>query len=110
MDDSKISVGIDGAEIDKIINEINDYIIKLKPMFEKIDNIMLGTKEYYKCTSADILRKKYDLFKDDFNTIIANLMSYQTDLTNLKSKYKSNISTVSDQIRVDTTNILDNKW
>jgi len=110
VDNSKISNGVDVSEINKIMAEIIDYATKLKSKFNRVDDIIYDTKSCYTDMNAEQMVNRYNLFKDDLNTMIENIMSYNTDLANLKSKYKNNVSTISEQIKKDTTNILDNGW
>ena len=110
MDDSKISSGISVANINTMMTEVIDYATKLRSKFNRIDDIVNDTVNYYDDKNASSFRNKYSLFRSDLDTLIDNIMSYNTDLITLKSKYKSNVSTISDQIKKDTTEILDKQW
>lgn len=110
MDDSKLTSGISVGAINALMTEIIDYATKLRSNFNRIDDIIYDTKNYYDDKNASVMRNKYSLFKDDLDTIINNIMGYNTDLANLKNRYKSNISTISDQIKKDTTEIIDKQW
>lgn len=110
MNNSKNTSGISEVEINKLMSEIIDYSTKIKSIYNRIDDIISESVNYYDCSNATIMRNKFNLFKSDLDTSISNFMSYTTDLSNLKSKYKSNISIISDQINKDATNIVDNGW
>ena len=82
MNNERVTSSINEAAINKLMTEIIDYSTKIK--------------------------SKFNLFKEDLDTVVSNILSYNTDLTNLKSRYKKNISTLSEQINKDTNKIKDN--
>ena len=110
MDDSKISSGISVSNINTLMADVIDYATKLRSKFNRIDDVINDTINYYDDKNATTMRNKYSLFRSDLDTLLDNIMSYNTDLSKLKSKYKSNISTISDQIKKDTTEIIDKQW
>ncbi len=108
MNNEKITSGIDEAAINKLMTEIIDYSTKIKSKFNQIEDIVSDTINYYDCSVASKYRSKFNLFKEDLDTVVSNILSYNIDLTNLKSRYKKNISTLSEQINKDTNKIKDN--
>lgn len=97
-------IGINEAEINKLITEINDCSIKVKDIFHKVNDLISSTQNFYECKSATTLRKKYYQLDDDYNVVLNNLSSYARDLINLKSKYANRISNISAQTRKDAKN------
>lgn len=97
-------------EINKLMTEVLDYSAKLRVKFNSINDIMYDTINYYDSNNATDLRNSYNLYKSDLELMISNIMSYNTDLANLKSRYKSNLSTISDQIKKDAADVIDKQW
>lgn len=94
-------IGINEAEINLLITEINDCSAKVKDIFLKINDCITNTRSYYDCKSASTLRNKYYKLDDDYNVVLNNLSSYAKDLLEVKRKYANNMSNVSMQIRKD---------
>ena len=96
---------LDETSINKLILEIGDYSEKIKLTFNKINDLMDDAKISYKCSSATKVFNRYSEFNDNYNIIVKNILSYQTDLINLKRKFKSNVSEISQNIRKDSTSV-----
>ena len=102
------TTAINESEINKLMTDIIDYSTKIKSKFTRIEDIVCETSNYFDSRVANDFRNKFNLFKSDLDMVVSNILSYNTDLMNLKSRYKNNISNLSDQIKKDTTNIIDN--
>lgn len=103
MNSSRNVVALNVREINKLMLDISDYVSKIKIIFNKINDMVLETRSYYNCLSANILRAKYELFAANYNTIINNIMSYNNELTLLKKKYAVNIDNLSQKIKNDAS-------
>lgn len=100
-------VGFNEAEIDHLMIDILDYTSRIKLIFNKIDDLVNETRNYYGCESANIMRNHFELIKYDFNIIINNLLSYNSDLYNLKNKYKNGMDILSSEIIRSGSNVED---
>lgn len=76
--------------IDNTILEIMSISEEVQNLFNKMDSIIEKTENAYVCESATKLRKNYSTFRENYPIIISNLLSYGTDLTSLKKKYRTN--------------------
>ena len=103
MSVNQVAINEDG--INKIILEISDCADEVGRIFNKINDLVSETKDYYDCACASNLRKKYSLFNDNYKIILNNIRSYKTDLSNLKKKYKLGIADLSQQILKDAASI-----
>ena len=65
-------IGINEAEINKLITEINDCSNKVKNIFQQINDLISNTKNFYDCKSATALRNKYYKLDDDWKINIRN--------------------------------------
>ena len=96
---------LDETSINKLILEIGDYSEKIKLTLNRINDLMNDAKTSYKCASASKVFSRYSQFNDNYNIIVKNILSYQTDLINLKRKFKSGVSEISQNIRRDSTGV-----
>ncbi len=103
MNNSNGIVAINEQQINKLILDISDCSNRIKIILNKINDLVLETRSYYNCTSADKLRAKYELFSSNYNTIIQNLMSYGNDFSLLKKKCALNMDDLSVKIRKDAS-------
>jgi len=100
---SQIAINTDN--LNKLMIDITNTADQINSIFSKIQSLVQETKEYYICSSASQLRSKYSLYNDNYKVIVRNIKSYKTDLSNLKKKYSSTFSDLSNKIRKDASNL-----
>ena len=76
-------------EVDKIMLDIIECSNKVRTIFNKIDDVFERVNSIYKCTSATTLYNRYNQLNDNYSIIINSILSYNTDLLNLKKKYRN---------------------
>ena len=96
------SIAINEVELDKYMLDVIDCSNKVKALFNKIDDAMENLKASYQCPSADELYKQYEEFNDNYQTIVSNLLSYNSDLMSLKKKYVGAMDNLTQEIIKDT--------
>ena len=82
-------VGINDSNIDKMILNIYDYAEKIAKTLDQISVIVDDTKNFYKSEEADLFRREFNAFSENFETIRKNLSAYATDLLAVKIRYKN---------------------
>lgn len=89
-------IAINEKEIDRLILDINDYAIKMKRLFNEIESVVDETASYYECSIATKYRNNFNVFKQNFPTMVNNLLTYKTDMHNLKFKFSKQEGVLSD--------------
>ncbi len=99
------NVSIDINEINKLILEISDCKDNIKSIFNKINELMDETENYYSSYAASKLRSKYRLFNDNYKVILSNISSYANDFQSLKKKYALGMDAVSEKFLAEARKI-----
>lgn len=79
--------GISETGIDKLMMDIIDYAEKMNQILNNISNLVEDTKEFYDCDSGEKFRNRYGELQQSFSTVNKNILSYNTDLLNVKLDY-----------------------
>lgn len=87
---NNVNYSINTLAIDSIIIKIMDLGEEIKGQFNRMDELMDKVSTIYECEGATVLKNKYMMFRENYPTIITNLLSYSADLVSLKKKYKTN--------------------
>lgn len=93
--------GINEEGLDILIKEFYNSIETINKTFTNINDLIVETKEYFKCDNADLLRNKFDEFKINFDKINNKLLSYSDYLVNVKIKYQN--------LNIESNKIINNK-
>ena len=99
------NVSIEINEINKLILEISDCKDNIKSIFNKINDLMDETENYYSSYAASKLRSKYKLFNDNYKVILSNISSYANDFQSLKKKYVLGMDAVSEKFLAEARKI-----
>ena len=81
------NVMINTDTLDFHVYVINDYSLKIKKVLKDISEEMSNALKYYDCESGKMLMKKFNIYKENFNIIYRNLLTYKKDLRTIKLKY-----------------------
>ena len=100
---SQIAINVEN--LNKLMIDITDTADEINSIFSKIQTLVQETKDYYVCSSASKLRNNYSLYNDNYKVIVRNIKSYKTDLSNLKKKYSTAFSSLSNKIDRDASNL-----
>ena len=80
--------GISIEGIDKLMSDILDYVDKSNKILNQIDDLVDETSSYFSCESGDKFREKFEMLKAGTPIINSNILSYNTDLMNVKHNYQ----------------------
>ncbi len=100
-------IAINTAELDKYMLNIIECSNKIKAIFNKIDDEVERLKTCYSCSSASVLYKQYANFNDNYDIIVNNIMSYNTDLMSLKKRYSSALDNLTQKITAEAARLSD---
>ena len=102
------TISVNSNGLNNMIFDINDYSIKIRNIFNEIESIVVGTKNYYKCNSADAFRNSFNVFKSNFPVMTNNLLTYKKDLQSLKKMFTKQENILSNLVD-DKTRIVRSK-
>lgn len=105
MINSNKIVALNEKEINRIMLDVIDCSTRVKTIFNRINDLVEETKSYYVCSSANMLRSKYEQLNDSYNNIVKNILSYNSDLNLLKKKYALGMDSLSYQIKRSASNM-----
>ena len=103
------TIALNVAEVDKYMLDILDCSNKVKTLFNKIDDEIAKVKQHYSCSAADVLYRQYEEFNDNYKTVVANILSYSSDLKSLKKTYLNTMSDLSQELRKDAADLIGKK-
>lgn len=90
--------GINEDKIDRLILDIYDYADKVNSIFNRIDELVDSTKDFYNCESAELFRNKFLEFKQNFKVVNENILGYAGEITSAKNNYKKRESEMVMQV------------
>lgn len=80
-------MGINEEKLTATIASINDDILKISNIFENMETIMADSG---KCLSGELgnsMQAKFNEIKFNFPIVKKNLLTYSTELTNIKNNF-----------------------
>ena len=98
-------VAINENEINRLILDINDFAIKVKKIFDEMEQIVDGTRSYYDCNCATRYRNSFNVFKSNFPIMVNNLLTYKNDMQDLKFKFSKQEGVLSDMVSYEAKKI-----
>lgn len=93
------------SEINKHMMDIIDCGNKVKAILSKIDDQMNILKKHYSCSAADALFRQYEEFNENYEIVVNNLLSYNSDLMFLKKSYASISSDLTQKLKSDAARL-----
>ena len=93
------------SEINKHMMDIIDCSNKVKSILNKIDDQMTMLKKHYSCSAADALFRQYEEYIENYEIVVNNLLSYNTDLMSLKKSYASTFSDLTQKLKSDAAKL-----
>ena len=93
-------------EINKHMLNIVDCSNKVKAILSKIDDQMAMLRNHYSCSAADTLYKQYEEFNENYAIVVANLLSYNSDLMTLKKSYSSLSSDLTQKLQSEAAKLV----
>ncbi len=80
-------MGINEEKLTSVITSINDDIMKISNIFENMETIMADSGNCLSGELGNSLQTKFNEIKMNFPIIKNNLLTYSTELTNIKNNY-----------------------
>lgn len=80
-------MGINEEKLNSVITSMNDDIMKISNIFENMEEIMVDSGSCLSGELGNSLQAKFNEIKINFPIIKKNLISYSTELTNIKNNY-----------------------
>lgn len=79
-------ISIKGTE--KLMLDIIDYADRCNKISNQITDLVNESSEYFNCESATMFREYYNQVANEITTLNKNILSYNTDLLNVKKNYE----------------------
>lgn len=99
--------GISSIEVDNLMTTLLDYAELSNRILNQIDDLVAETTSYFSCESGDKFRDQYNMLKTGNAIINKNILSYNTDLMNVKSNYQNRVDVSTDIINTGINSIND---
>ena len=77
--------GVYAQGMDQIVLDLFDYLEKMNAIFNEAEEIVEGSKKFFKDGTGDAYRKKFNSFKSNFPIFNNNVISYIDDLKQAKA-------------------------
>lgn len=98
-------ISINEEGIDRLVLDLFDHSERINNILNQINDLILDSKNYFKCQANDELQKTYSDMKLSINNFKANIATYSNDLIKVKSKFRNASSELTTEIKKETTNI-----
>ena len=98
--------GINEQTIDNIMLKELDCRDRLKNIFSRMEETIATTSQYYDCDSGNALRAKFAEIQRNFEIVLANLESYNTELAKVKTNFKEFTSNLSAKVSTNPEDFL----
>lgn len=85
-------VGVNEKKLDDLVLNIYSLSDQLAKIFEKIEENVSSTNNFYQSSDGDAYRKKFYQYIGNFDTVVSNMRLYGDDLLRVKFHYKQNIA------------------
>lgn len=82
-----ITINMDGMEM--LIQDVNKASMKLNENFNQINNIMAGTKDFYKSESGNNIRRQFEDYYINLSNIVQSIENYAYSLKNVRDNFTS---------------------
>lgn len=93
-------------DLKKKSGEITKEISNIESDFQKIDQLITGTKRYWEGDASNQHIKSYTKMKDDIKTIIKRLKEHPVDLQKMAGVYEQTEAAVSQLASALPTDVL----
>lgn len=80
--------GINDEKLDSLVLDIYDYADRINQILNNIDELISMSNEYFKCESADQLKKRYQELELSFPVLKQNILNCANDLVKAKYSYQ----------------------
>ena len=101
-------VAINENELNRLILDINDFTIKVKKIFDEMESTIDGINSYCNCDFATRYKKSFNIFKLNFTIMVNNLLTYKKDMQNLKFRFSSQESILSNVLNDEAKKVSKN--
>lgn len=88
--------GIDATGINLLIQDIQFYAEKINETLLTVSDLVDSTSGFFICENGVHFRQKFNEFEDVFPVIKKNILSYTTELANVKANYDERVSSIVD--------------
>lgn len=88
--------GINEEKIDKLVIDLYSYSDRVKEILSEVELTMSKIKEIYVSEYAKELESLMPLYKQKFNIINQNILSYSDDFIHVKELYKKREQNMAD--------------
>lgn len=91
--------GINEAGLDQIMMDIVDICGQLKNDMNNINDIIVNSKNYFTGPAGDEFRRKFATMNSQFTVLNDNILSYKSDLMQVKLSYIQMEQVVTDDLK-----------
>lgn len=91
--------GINEAGLDQIMMDIVDVCGQLKNNMNTINEIVVNSKDYFVGPAGDEFRQKFAKSNSQFTILNDNILSYKSDLMQVKLSYMQMEQVASDNLK-----------
>lgn len=89
LSDTKVTSGINISEFDKTVLEIDEIANRLQELFAKAEVAMFNARDFYYSEAAIKFFERFDAFKTNFDVVVANIKTCESDLLKVKNNFTS---------------------
>ena len=82
---------INEKKLDDLVLNIYNLSDQLAKIFEKMEENVFSTNNFYQSSDGDDYRKKFSQYITKFDTVVSNMRLYGDDLLRVKFQYKQNV-------------------
>ncbi len=83
---------INEKKLDDLVLNIYNLSDQLAKIFEKIEENVFSTNNFYQSSDGDVYRKKFYQYIGKFDTVVSNMRLYGDDLLKVKFHYRQNVA------------------
>lgn len=91
--------------IDKMILDIYDYADRINSIFNSIEDIIVGSSNYFVDDVANDFRYKFEQLKLNFPIVNYNIKSYADDLVKVKRSFSTATSDLTNIVKKKTNEV-----
>lgn len=89
LSDTRVTSGLNISEFDKTVLEIDEIANQLQKLFSEAEIVMLNARDSYYSETANRFFESFDTFKTNFDVVVANVKTCESDLIKVKSNFLS---------------------
>ena len=103
------NIAINELEINKIIMDLDDYAINARKIFSQIESVVNSLNRDCDAKIMSSYVNKFKTFSNNFSIMSNNILSYKSDLQDVKNRFKEQQSIASKVVNEQTKNIMNRR-